>query len=479
MSGHDSHEVKLDESLLRIPPKSRWGQIWKVAAVLAVIGLGLTVVYGTADPRRFAYSYTFAFLTFMVLGLGSLFFVMVQHLAAASWSASVRRTAEFGMIGLPVLLVLWVPIWFQKDELYEWSTHVSHGAEHGGGDHGEGSHGDDEHAESLLGASLAQAQDHGDDGHGDDADHGAAAGHVEGGHGDDGGHGAGAHSGPEHELHGELLDHKAGYLNVGFWTVRSIVYLLIWTLLALVYFRWSTQQDESKDPALTRKMRGLAPVAMLLFGLSLTFAAFDWVMSLEPTWYSTIYGVCVFASGAVAAHAFVIVVTLSLKNAGLIGDAVNAEHYHDLGKLLFGFIVFWAYVSFSQMMLQWYAGIPEEAIYYHHRWNDGGWATYSMFLLFGFFVMPFLFLISRVIKRNLSLVALGASWMLVMTVVNAYWYVLPVHDPGHLSFHVLDVSTLFLVGGTYLAVVAFMMNRHRLIAVGDPTLPRALHHENA
>jgi hypothetical protein len=225
-------------------------------------------------------------------------------------------------------------------------------------------------------------------------------------------------------------------------------------------------------------MASFAPVATILFGLTLTFAAFDWVMSLEPTWYSTIYGVTVFASGAVSIHAFIIVVTLSLKRAGFLGETVNTEHYHDLGKLMFGFIVFWAYVCFSQMMLIWYAGIPEEAIYYHHRWNNGGWATYSLLLLAGHFIFPFLLIINRKMKRSATL-GFAAAWMLAMTVVNAYWYVLPVFEPGTLSFHFLDVACLFAVGGTFLTVVTWAMQRYPLIPLGDPRLPRALHFENA
>jgi len=486
MSAQDDHGV-IDPAdhpeLFRID-KGHWAQAWKVALVLGVVGWIGAGVGAAGDPRRFAFSYLFAFMVFMVFGLGGLFFVIVQHLANANWSASVRRSAEFVTLGLPVLAILWVPIWVTRDHLYEWSAHANeahreageHGGEHGD-DHGPGheeGHGD-EHGrsgESLLAPSTAQAQDHGGGAAGDHGGDHAAGGEHEG----EGDH---AHSGPQHELHGELLAHKAPYLNVPFWTLRAVFYFVVWTLLALAYFRWSTKQDETKDPALTRRMAALAPIAMLLFGLTLTFAAFDWVMSLEPTWYSTIYGVTVFASGAVSIHAFVILVTLGWKRAGLLGNAVNAEHYHDLGKLMFGFIVFWAYVCFSQMMLIWYAGIPEEAAYYHLRWNNGGWATYSLVLLVGHFIFPFLLIISRVMKRRFAVIGFAAAWMLGMTVVNAYWYVLPVYEPGRLVFHVLDVACLLAVGGTFLAVVTWAMQRYPLIPLGDPRLPRALHFENA
>jgi hypothetical protein len=224
-------------------------------------------------------------------------------------------------------------------------------------------------------------------------------------------------------------------------------------------------------------MQSAAPVGLIIFGLSLTFAAFDWVMSLEPTWYSTIYGVYIFAGAAISVHALLIIVTLGLKSRGLIGDAVNVEHYHSLGKMMFGFIVFHAYVGFSQMMLQWYANIPEEIVYYHARWHAVGWKGVSFFLIFGHFVLPFLYLISRVIKRKTPLIAFGAVWMLVMQVVDIYWFVMP-NAAVSFSPHWLDIACLLAVGGAYFAVVFFLMRRFNLVAIGDPRLSRALAHQD-
>ncbi|NIR29017.1 MAG: hypothetical protein GWN84_06820, partial [Gammaproteobacteria bacterium] len=288
------------------------------------------------------------------------------------------------------------------------------------------------------------------------------------------------HHSPQHALHGDLLDHKHGWLKMGGafgWVVRALIYFAFWIFLALFYFRESTQQDDDKDMAHTRRLQSAAPLAMIFFGLTLTFAAFDWVMSLEPTWYSTIYGVYVFAGAAIAIHALIIVVTLGLKSRGLLGDAVNAEHYHSLGKMLFGFIVFHAYVGFSQMMLQWYANIPEEIVYYHARWHAAGWKGVSYFLIFGHFALPFLFLISRVVKRRLPLIAFGSMWMLIMHVVDVYWFVMP-NAAATFSPHWLDIACLLLVGGVYGGVVLFMMRRFNLVAVGDPRLSRALSHQD-
>ena len=236
---------------------------------------------------------------------------------------------------------------------------------------------------------------------------------------------------------------RAPYLNKGGWITRSIVYWLIWIIIAIGYFRGSTLQDESKDFALTNRMESFAPLAAMAFGVTLTFAAFDWIMAMEPTWYSTIFGVHVFAGAACVVLSTMIVVLMSLADAGYLGKAVNVEHFHDLGKLLFGFMCFWAYVGFSQWMLIYYAGIPEEATYFERRWG-GGWEILAYILIFGHFVAPFLFFMSRVVKRNLPLLKGTAVWLVVMHIVDMYWYVMPYADAGHpqLSIHPMDFGAL-------------------------------------
>jgi hypothetical protein len=276
----------------------------------------------------------------------------------------------------------------------------------------------------------------------------------------------------------ETMAKKAGYLNRNFFLVRVVIYFAAWLFLAFRYFRLSTSQDASKDPAFTRQAQQMAPVATILFGLSLTFAAFDWIMSLDPTWFSTIFGVTFFAGCVVTIFATLTVVAMAIREDGLIKNAITVEHFHDLGKLLFGFLVFWAYVNFSQFMLIWYAALPEETGFYHHRWDVGPWAYVSLLIVIAHFIVPFFLLLSRNVKRRLPALRLGAVWLLVMHVVEIYWLVMPNYNHGESTVSWIDFACLAGVVGVYLAVVFRNMTRYPLIPVGDPRLARSLAFEN-
>lgn len=456
----------ISASDFRIPEGSMWARAVGISAGVGALGLLGAIAGYLADPKRFAFAWLFAFTVFFTIAMGAMFFVVCQHLVGASWSVTVRRTAEFFMMGVFALAVLFIPVALSVHHLYgEWLDHGHHG-ESGAEHETDGGHS----ALEQLGTSVAKAQDeHGVEETYEDVE-------VVGG---DAHPASEDHHTPQHALHGEILDHKMAYLNATGWFGRTAAYFAIWWLIAFFYFRRSTRQDESRLLGETVEMQKWAPLSMIGFALSLTFAAFDWLMALEAAWYSTIFGVCVFAGSVVAIHALISLVTLSFHKQGLVGDAINVEHYHDLGKLTFGFVVFWAYVSFSQMMLIWYAGIPEEAIYYHLRWGDHGWTAVSAFLIIGHFVVPFLFLISRNVKRRLGLYGFGVAWLLLMHVVDMYWYVMPHFQKGVFVGHWMDAACLLAVGGFYLASVFYFMNKYPLIPVGDPRLSRALRFQNA
>ena len=462
----------------RIPADSPWASAWKICAAVGGGGLAASLFGLTSDPHRFAFSWLFAFMAFLAVGLGGLFFVLGQHLTGAGWGVSLRRTAEFLLSGLPVFAILFIPVAFNFDTLYPWWSH------HGDGHHEEG-HGDehgDEHADAAallgFGDGAARAQEPRDpwDMHPNDVE-ALNLEHVESDHGE------GHHDDPEHALHAEILESKTWWLNKPFFVARAVICFVVWIGVFWFFFSNSTNQDKKKGLAITRRLELFAPVGTILFGLSLTGAALDWTMSLEPSWYSTIFGVQYFAVSCVIAHSVMILISIGLRRSGLLGSAVDVEHLHDIGKLMHGFIIFWAYISFSQFMLIWYAGIPEEATYYHLRWwGGGGFLQLTVVMIVAGFVIPFFMLMSRNAKRNLTVLSFGAAWIAVMHFVQCYWLYMPYAEQvglvaTSLRLHWLDISCVLAVGGLYFAVVFWNMTRYPLIPLGDPRVDRALHHE--
>ena len=282
--------------------------------------------------------------------------------------------------------------------------------------------------------------------------------------------------------HDRLLQGKAPWLNnTGFW-IRAAVYFAVWTVLALYYRNVSRRQDDSGDEALSRRMTRFSPVGVALLAVTLTFAGFDWLMSLEPHWYSTMFGVYFFAGALVSALAALIVLTLLLERTGHFRGVITGEHLHDLGKLLFAFTVFWAYIAFSQFFLIWYANIPEETNWFLSRLhgtaeNPAAWRPATLLLAIGHFGVPFFFLMPRTIKRNRVLLLIGALWMLAIHLWDVFWVVMP-NLHREMTFTVLDVTSLLGVGGLFVALLSWLMARGSLVPSRDPRLVESLAFEN-
>lgn len=437
--------------LYRIGPKSPWAGAWRIALGVGVVGaLGAIVGY-RQDPSRFAFSYLFGYFVSLSLALGNMFFVLVLYQTKASWGVTVRRVAELFMRPMGTLIVLVLPLVVMLPSLFPWM----------GGN------------QARVEASAA-------------AEHASPI--------------AEARGFPEREpaamrdlpvpdtkrltaaeegVDTKIVAHKRFFLNQRFFLARLCIYIAIWSWLAFRYFQWSVDQDESKAVATTAAAQRFTPLALMLFALSLSFFAFDWLLSLDATWYSTIFGVYIFAQCSLFQMASLILVTLLLRRSGLLGNAVTVEHYHDMGKLLFGWIAFWSYIAFAQFFLTWYSNIPDEVAWFHKRWdgNGGSWRAVSLSLVVLHFLVPFWFLMSRNIKRRLPLLASGAVCIVVMHVVEVYWVIMP--NVGPLAPTLTDAACLIAVFGIYLAAVLRGMVDHSLVAVGDPRLPRALDFENA
>ncbi len=274
-----------------------------------------------------------------------------------------------------------------------------------------------------------------------------------------------------------LLRAKAAYLNVPFFTIRNVVYFAVWAFLSWWFLRRSVEQDDSGDPRITVRMERLAPAGILLAALTTTFFAFDWLMSLTPHWSSTIFGVYYFAGAFVGFFALLVVMTLWARSGGALVKTLSAEHFHDMGKLTFAFVIFWAYIGFSQFMLMWYANLPEETAWYLPR-MQGGWASVSWLLLFGHFVAPFLFLMSRHMKRRNATLVVGAVWVLLMHGLDVYWIVMPKWSPSAVPLSLLDASLFAGIGGLFAAVAVRRLTRQPLLPVRDPRLAESLQFEN-
>lgn len=286
-----------------------------------------------------------------------------------------------------------------------------------------------------------------------------------------------------HAAHGNhLLHHKQPYLNPTFFLIRFVVYFGFWTFISRHYLKSSLAQDASKDAAgIMGRMRAVAGPAMIGWALTMTFCAIDLLMSLDPLWFSTIFGVYYLASCVQGNNAFVALTAMWLQKRGVLAKSVTTEHFHDLGKMVFAFTVFWAYVAFSQFMLIWYANIPEETGWYKERFVGGwgaGWGLLSAVLLFGHFVIPFFGLLSRHIKRRRSTLAFWCCWQLVMIYLDMYWLVMPTSGAHSPPFALIDLCCMVGVMGVFIAGIAMRAKNLNLMPMNDPRLPKSLAFQN-
>lgn len=271
----------------------------------------------------------------------------------------------------------------------------------------------------------------------------------------------------------------AFYLTAPFFTVRTFVYFGLWSLIATWFFRMSRAQDESGDTELSSIRQKWAGPMVAIFALSVTFATFDWVMSIDADWYSTILGVYLFAASMMGFFAMMIIISMSLQSAGKTNKFITVEHFHDMGKFLFGFVMFWSYIAFSQLVLIWYANIPEETEWYRVRLLDNWWyISYGLIAIH--FVIPFLFLMSRHIRRNRTMLFIGAVWVLVAHWVDMTYLIMPNAGPRAAEFFPMVGHFLVGVGMLFIFAALFILRASGvpLVAVRDPRLPEAMTYAN-
>ncbi|MCA9000977.1 MAG: quinol:cytochrome C oxidoreductase [Planctomycetes bacterium] len=402
MSSHTSANV--DAAAVQAPG---FESARKIGLILGVVGLVGALVMASMQEggwRHLQFSWLFGSFYFVTLGLGALFFVLLQHVTRAGWSVVVRRIAEQVMSTLPVMALLLLPLVVMtlmgNGDLFHWA--------------------------------------------GDEVSH--------------------------------LIEKKQGFLNGGFFMVRFVLYLVIWGAMARYFRGRSLAQDTDGDAMHTVIMQRRSAPGLFLFALSLTFAAFDFIMALDAEWFSTMFGVYIFAGCFVSFMSLLGILSLKAEKGPLAG-LVNEEHYHDIGKLMFAFIFFWSYVAFSQFVLIWYADIPEETLWFKHR-MEGPFANISWVLVFGHIFIPFLGLLSRHVKRNRFGLKFWAIWILVIHAVDLFWLIMPNYDAHHVHFPIMEILCWLSTAGFFSFVALGSAANKPLVPVKDPRLPESLAFEN-
>lgn len=407
-------------------PAGSGAALSRVLIGLGVVGLALTLLGAfVVNVKHALAAYQVGVMSVLAIALGSLFFIMIFHLVNAGWHATIKRQWEhlFSMLPLCVLLVLPVLVI------------------------------------EVVRAVLA---------------------------------------GPNNEVHGALLfewlnpalagtfliDHKAGYLNAPFWLIRFALYAAIWIFLAQRLYSLSKQQDLTGDRWLTQKARFMSGWGTLALALTTSFAAFDWMMSMDYRFFSTMWGVYYFAGSAGASVAALVIVLAVLRGLGRLTGAVTDQHFRDLGKFLFAFSVFWAYIGFGQYFLIWYANIPEETAYYLRR-STGGWEGLSVLLVLGHFVVPFVLLLFKPVKHSTLGLALVAGWLILMHTLDMVWIIRPMvyiadwaaFDPGPAGWW-LDIAAGVGVFALFAGVLVRKIASGPLVGTKDPYIGEALKHKN-
>ena len=277
---------------------------------------------------------------------------------------------------------------------------------------------------------------------------------------------------PDHVTGDIVLEHKEAYLSIPFFMIRNIIAMVIWIAFARFMVGNSLKQDKSHDLQLTHANQKWAPIFMIFFGVSYTMVAFDLLMSLDPHWFSTMYGVYCFSGLFYSVIALTTLIAIWLKRRGSLDGIANANHFHDLGKFMFAFSVFWAYIGFSQFMLIWYANLPEETGYFIKRF-DGAWLWMSVALI-AKFIVPFFWLLPREAKRDETTLTRAAIFMLLAQVFDLFWLVGPEFSPTGPVYGWLELGTFLGFAGVFGTVVLTFLGKTNVVAIGDPRLKEAV-----
>jgi hypothetical protein len=468
------HEHNATEGIRRIesPGYLSFSKNTILGMVGTAIGGGIAATLAssmyTNGQQRVMLAYLIALAFVLSLSLGSLFFVLIQHLTRAGWAVLVRRPAEVFAMNIVTVAILSVPILWNafsgEQSIYPWARGPALSnsqSKHYGSPTATTSVALVANPSSIhepAAATLAIDRSDSEDSHA--VESGTSHLYV-------------------HQTFDSLTASKTGWLNPPFFLVRFLVYFALWSLIAGFYFQRSKHQDTVGGVDDTRKMEFWSGPAMFLFGITLTYAVFDLLMSLDPHWYSTIFGVYYFAGCAIGGFAVSLLSWLILTRIGSAPAKISDAQFRDLGRLLFAFVFFWGYIAFSQYMLLWYANIPETTRWWVVRGASlaegyrNSWGIVLVILLFGHFIIPFLGFMSRHVKGNRNAMIFWTVWMLVMHYVDLYWLVMP-EFRSSIVFGLPEIGTLAFVGGCYLIGASYIATRTALLPIGDPRFEDSL-----
>src|SRR5262245_23278312 len=269
-----------------------------------------------------------------------------------------------------------------------------------------------------------------------------------------------------------IIQEKVQYLNTPFFLARQVLYFAIWIGMGTLLTKWSAEQDRTGDPALLGKLSKLSGAGLVVYGYTMTFAMIDWTMSVNPHWFSTIWGLLYLGGQGLSAMAFVIVILIMLSDSPPLNRVITEHHLHDLGKLLFAFLMLWAYLSFSQFLIIWSANLVEEIPHYLTR-RFVGWQYVSAAVVLLLFALPYALLLSRSLKRESRRLRIIATWILLTRVVEYYWHVAPEFSP-QVNLGLVDIGLPIAIGGVFLALFAVNLRTRPLLPLNDPGLAKAL-----
>ncbi|MGE5326271.1 MAG: hypothetical protein ACM3NO_04475 [Deltaproteobacteria bacterium] len=272
-----------------------------------------------------------------------------------------------------------------------------------------------------------------------------------------------------------LSPFKRMYLSTSFFLGRSVIYFAAWIALAWLLNKWSAEQDRTGEPGILRRLQNLSGPGILIYGLTVTYASVDWAMSLEPKWFSTIYGMIFMVTQALSATALVTIVVTLLSERKPLSDIVTPLLFNDFGNLLLTFTMLWAYLSFSQYLIIWAGNLQDEIPWYTVR-ATGGWAGIALVLIIFHFAIPFVLLLLRFIKRRKRALSAVAAGLIFMSIVDIYWLIAPAFHGQGPSFHWLDWGTVIGIGGLWLWVFLWQLKGKPLLPLHDPRLEEVLHH---